>query len=450
MDNFKFLVQLFLKPASAMSQIMDGGSWIFAAVGVVILSFGLGLGINGKIRDTYAVTRLDSIIADSSPDSYTDDGMITADELENTRYIASEESYNDLLSERRRFPIIGSAIFWLFSFDSSLITPLIVLCFFYLPSTIITASIVGRLGNPGVVMRRDYATLVNCGLMAWIAAHLPFVIAGLFLSSTGLDGSVFFGLWIASGFYFGVLMIFALRTIFGLEYAEAAGTIAVSWISYSVGLGVVAIVGPWLFSPFLIIIALLFFGGYVRNEVAGLGNAMRGRRDFKRHLHNATVNPNDADAHVQLGLIYSSRRQVEKAAEHFQKAFDIDNEEIDANFELGKLARTDGEFQKAIEYFSVVVEQNDKYSVSEIWREIGLTYLEAGMLNEAETALSKFVKRRAFDSEGLYHYGMILKKQDKHAEAGEMFERAVDAIKTAPYHRRRELIPWARLARREL
>jgi hypothetical protein len=407
------------------------------------------LGINSKIRGTYAVTRLDSILADSSPDSFSDDGMLSGNELESVRYIASEEANSDLLSERRRFPVIGSSILWLFSFASSFITPLIVLCLFYFPTSIVISAIIGRLGNPGVVVRRDYATIVTCGLMAWIAAHLPFVIAGLLLSGSGLDGSVFLVLWLASGLYFGVLMIFALRTIFGLQYAEASGTIAVSWISYSIGLAGVAIVGPWLFSPFLIIIALLYFGGYVTSEVSGLGTALSSRRNFKRHLQNATINPNDADAHVQLGLIYSSRRQRDKAEEHFRKAFDIDNEEIDANYELGKIARVRGEYQKAIEHFSAVVGQNDKYSVSEIWREIGLTYFEAGMLDEADTALSKFVTRRAFDSEGLYHYGMLLKKRGDDDGANEMFERAVDALKTAPYHRRRELIPWVRLAKKE-
>ncbi|MDH3494463.1 MAG: tetratricopeptide repeat protein, partial [Acidobacteriota bacterium] len=227
-------------------------------------------------------------------------------------------------------------------------------------------------------------------------------------------------------------------------------TTAFSWLFFSLGIVITAFIGPWLFSPFLIIIAVLYFGGFISGEVSGLGNSMRRKRDFKRHLHNATVNPNDADAHVQLGLIYAQRRQNDKALEHFERAFEIDNEEIDANFELGKIAREKGDLQRAIEHFSVVVEQNDKFSLNEIWREIGRTYLDADMLDEAEGALEKFVTRRAFDSEGLYFYGLLLKKKKDEQKAKEMFERAVEAVKTAPYHRKNELMKWSRLAAKEI
>ena len=52
---------------------------------------------------------------------------------------------------------------------------------------------------------------------------------------------------------------------------------------------------------------------------------------------------------VELALIYLQRRQDEKALEHLNKAIEIDSEEIDANYELGKLARVKGELQQAIQ-----------------------------------------------------------------------------------------------------
>lgn len=438
MENLKFLLQLYYKPAAAMSEIMDGGSWLLASVGVVVLSIGLGFAINSKIAQTYNVTNVaamfDATYAELTPE-------------ESLAYTAENKEF---IAQFRPFPVIGNAIFWLFSFTSSFITPLIVLSLFYFPGTILIASLVGKLGNPGTVIRRDYATFTTCGLMAWIAAHLPFVFVGLLLNSSGLDGSVFLGLWIVSGAAFGVLMTFALRTVFGLEFAAAGITVGVSWIFYSAGILAVGLIGPWLFSPFLILFAILFFGGFLSGEVSGLGNSMRNKRNFKRFLQNATVNPNDADAHVQLGLIYAQRRQDEKALEHFERAFEIDNEEIDANFQLGKIAREKGELQKAIEHFSVVVEQNDKFSLSEVWREIGVTYLTAGMRKEAREALEKFVTRRAFDSEGLYHFGKLLKDEEETVEANEMFKRAVEAVKTAPYYRKKELIKWSRLASKEI
>ncbi len=439
MENLKFLFQLYYKPTAAMSEIMDGGSWILGAVGVLVLSLGLSYSINTKIVETYAVSQVDFMIAT---------GIINTSELSEEEFADS----NDLAGyqQKKSFPVIGNAVFWLFSFTSSFITPLLVLTLFYFPATIIIAAVAGRLGNAVTVAKRDYATFTTCGLMAWTAAHLPFVIAGFALSGSQLDGSFFLGLWLTSGLFFGTLLIFALRTVFGLEYLPAIATVAVSWIFYSLGALILQFVSPWLFSPFLLIIAVFYLGGYVKGEVSGLGNSMRNKRNFKRFLHNATVNPNDADSHVQLGLIYKQRRQDEKALEHFNRAFEIDSDEIDANFELGKYARQNGNLQKAIEHFSVVVEQNDKYSVSEIWREIGVTYFDAGMNAEAYEALEKFVTRRAFDSEGLYYFGKLLQKSDDNVRANEMFERAVLAVKTAPYYRKKELMKWSRLASKEI
>ena len=110
-------------------------------------------------------------------------------------------------------------------------------------------------------------------------------------------------------------------------------------------------VSPWLFSPFLLFYGFLYFGGALTGEARGIGNAFRGRQNFKRFLHNATVNPRDADARVQLGLIYLQRQQREKALQYFTEAVEIDKNEIDGNYELGKLARKKRRFTKGIKLF---------------------------------------------------------------------------------------------------
>src|SRR5204862_7117464 len=181
------------------------------------------------------------------------------------------------------------------------------------------------------------------------------------------------------------------------NFGAAVTVVGLAWLSFSLGMHALQYVSPWIFSPFLIFYAFIYFGGSVGGEVRGFGNAFRQKQNLKRFLHNATVNPNDADAHVQLGLIYLDRRQESRALDHFQKAVVIDKEEIDANYELGRIARKHGELQTALDHFEVVVEQDDKYRISEIWREVGATYLDAGMLKEAGDALEKFIDRRAVD-----------------------------------------------------
>jgi len=436
MENFRLLLNLYLKPAATFSEIMDGGSWLFAGLAVALVAATFQFGINRQITESYAVSYFDRIAQSSIADSDLDEASIE-------RVMSQAEA-------KRAFPVAGSSVAWLFSFDSSFVSPLIILAVFFVPGAILLVAFIARLGNAGTVIGSEYGTFSTCVLMAWAAAHLPFGLIGLALGTSPPGAEVFVALWALSGLAFGVLLVFAIRTVFGVGYGEAAVAACLSWVPYSIGVNVLEFVSPWFFSPFLLIYAILFFGGYMRGGVAGLSTTMRRKRDFKRFLQNATVNPNDADAHVQLGIIYSARRQNEKAREHFMKAFDIDKEEIDANYELGVLARMDGEFQKAIEHFATVVGQNDTFRVNEIWREIGVTYMEAGMPNEAKDALEKYVSRRPFDGEGLYHFGMVLKGQGENDQANEMFERAVEALSTAPYHRRRVLAKWAKLAKREI
>ena len=181
-----------------------------------------------------------------------------------------------------------------------------------------------------------------------------------------------------------------------------------------------------------------------------MGNAFRQRQDFKRYLQSSTINPRDADAHIQLGLIYNQRRQTDKALEHFLKAVEIDKTELDGNFELGKIYRQKGEYQTALNHFSAVLEQNDKHSLSEIWREIGANYFAAGMFAEAKTALETFIERRPYDPEGLYYYGKVLQELGENEKAQEQFTEALDAARNAPRFRRFELRKWSKLAEKEL
>ncbi|PYS89484.1 MAG: hypothetical protein DMF62_07090, partial [Acidobacteria bacterium] len=320
----------------------------------------------------------------------------------------------------------------------------------YVPAIILLVSLFTGIATFRLLLRRDYAVLATCTLMAWAAAHLPFAIAGLALFGTELNPNIYFALWAASGALFGIFMVFAIRTIFGVSYGMVFLTVALAWPSISLAMYAFQYISPWLVSPFLLFWVVIYFGGFLGGEVRGFGNAFRQRQNLKRFLQNATVNPRDADAHVQLGLIYLDRRQEGRALDHFQKAIAIDKEEIDANYELGRIARKKGDLQKALDHFEVVVEQDDKYRLSEIWREVGATYLDAGMLKEAGDALEKFIDRRAVDPEGLYYLGSVMKSKGEDDRARDLFEQAVQAAKTSPYFRSKQLGRWSKLAQKEL
>lgn len=434
-----------------MSELIDRGSWLWAAVLMLIVSFAFQYAINSPIAETYAVSKTDRYLADSNFDGVSDGGRLTPAQIEEAEYLANVDIEQETRRARRPFPVVGANASYFVSFDASFFTPLISLSAFYVPAVIILIALFAGLGRIGLIFQRDYGSLSTCAMMAWTAAHLPFAVVGALLySQNSIDGAVFLSLWLASVLLFGALMVFALRTVLGANYAAAIGAVGVSWLAFSLGMYVFRFVSPLLFSPFLLFYAVVYLGGFVRGEARGFGNAFRQRQNFKRFLHNATVNPKDADAHVQLGLIYLQRRQDAKASEHFQRAVQIDRNEIDANYELGKIARANDDLQTALNYFSVVVEQNDKYALSEIWREIGATYLEANMSNEALDALEKFAARRPVDAEGLYYLGKVLKLRGETDKARERFEQASEAATGSPDFRRRDLRHWGKLAQKEI
>jgi tetratricopeptide (TPR) repeat protein len=294
-----------------------------------------------------------------------------------------------------------------------------------------------------VLLRRDYGPLFTCGLMAWAAAHLPFAFAGLALERLGLSEKTALGLWTVSAICFGLLMALGLRMLFGINYSKGLLLVAVAALSFSIQAKLFASVSPYLFSPFLLFYAFNMF----RGDIGDIGFSLRQRQGFRRSMEAATINPRDGSAHYQLGLIYQYRRQYAEAISRFEKAVKIDNEETDAHFQLGRIAREQGRLQDAINHFSVVLEQDDKHAQSEIWREIGATYLAASMLSEAKDTLEKFIERRAYDPEGLYYYGKTLEQLDRRDEAREVFSRCVEAVKTMPSYRYREQRKWDKLAR---
>ncbi|HEX8247112.1 MAG TPA: tetratricopeptide repeat protein [Pyrinomonadaceae bacterium] len=445
MENVKLLVALFYRPLSAMSDIIDNGSWFFAAVLVFLVSVAFFSTVNSRLETAYHIPNLYEFY---QPNYSMTDEHSPAAEAEYNKAVAD---YNRALDERQKVPVVGDNFFRFFSFElGAFFQPVLTISCLYVPATILLLCIFGNIGNFGVILRRDYAALATCSMMAWAAAHLPFAVAGIVLYAQAVSPLIYFAFWLASGCLFGVLMIFALRTVFGVNYGAAIFTVCLSWLAFSAGMYVFRYVSPFFFSPFLLIFAYMYFGGYLRGEISGVGSAFRQKQNFKRFLHNATVNPRDADAHVQLALIYLQRKQEAKALEHLNRAVEIDPNEPDANYELGKIARQKGDLQQALNHFSTVVEQNDKHSLSEIWREIGATYLAANMFTEARDALEKYVERRSADAEGLYHLGKVLKAQGETERAREMFRQAIESAQTSPDYRRRELRYWSKLAEKEI
>jgi predicted Zn-dependent protease len=97
-----------------------------------------------------------------------------------------------------------------------------------------------------------------------------------------------------------------------------------------------------------------------------------------------------------------------------------------------------------------VLDQDEKHSQSEILRELGAMYVSVRQYQDAANELNLYTERRPFDPEGLFYYGQALEGLNRSAEAREMYERATEAVRTAPRYRRRVLARWSRQAQKQL
>jgi hypothetical protein len=447
-ENTKLLLGLFYRPVSSMGRIVDEGHWLYAAVVVSVISMIFTATVTFHIYHNYeAVYRplepgeVEAQAVEAYPQS-------VFDHVQSVEAVEEEEATRPRFTfEQKPLPLVGNHGWWFVTFaPPSPFTDVLGIAVLYIPFLILLVAMAGVNASFSLLLRRDYGPLLTCGLMAWAAAHLPFALAGFAIIPLGLEEKTALVIWGVSAICFGLLMAVGLRMLFGIKYSKGIVLVCVAALAFAVQAKLFAAVSPFLFSPFLLFYAYNMF----RGDIGDIGFSFRQRQSFRRSMEAATINPRDGSAHYQLGLIYQYRRQYGEAISRFEKAVKIAHDETDAHFQLGRIAREQGRLQDAINHFGVVLEQDDKHSRSEIWREIGATYLAASMFTEAKDALEKFIERRPYDPEGLYYYGKTLEQLARRDEAREIFARCVEAVKTMPSYRYREQRKWDKLAREQL
>jgi tetratricopeptide (TPR) repeat protein len=433
-ENLAALLLLYVRPVEAMSRILDRGRLWFAIVITLIVS------VVASIADPA------SLIVQSLMNS-VNQAELDASHINGSPRAGEQVQQPPEPPQRAPEPALRRLYFFHSIFFSSVWSIVVLL----VPGMIAIRALLGH-GSFGVLMRQDYLSMLICTLLGWSAAYLP-AAAIAFAEEVAQPGAaalrIVLPLFAISVIYFLILTWLAARTAFGISGGFAAGLTAAGAVVSIVGgtfFGVIGVSAIYLASPLFLLYGWRLFASDFRS----LGDGLRSRQHFQQQLEIATNNPRDADAHYQLGLIYQRRRQFSEAIARFQRAVEIDPNEADPHFQLGVIARTQERFDDAIRELKKAASLNDKLQQSDVWRELGAALFGAGNLDEAVAALAKFTDRRPYDPEGLYWYGKTLKKLGRAAEAREMFERAIEAVKTMPKHRRAEVRQWGGKSKSEL
>ncbi len=241
---------------------------------------------------------------------------------------------------------------------------------------------------------------------------------------------------------FGIWAVMALRVIFGLPLVQAVIVVVISGAALIPAAKLIPIVGMLLASPFLLIMIFVL----LRGCFSEITRTQRSRESFKQNLEAATLNPADASAHYNLGLIHQQRGELDAARERFERAVQIDGDEVDAHYQLGRIALQQKRFPDAIRNFEQVVARDQAHSQHEIWREVGATYLAAGQFEDARDALQRFLDNRPSDPEALYLMGRAHAGLGHNREAASSMQACIEAVKTAPAYKYRADKRWLKEA----
>jgi tetratricopeptide (TPR) repeat protein len=365
---------------------------------------------------------------------------------------------------RRGFPLTFSLVF-------SSVLPLLFIAVVFVPTAALVANLFERRASFGLVIRQEYAPLASATFYAWAAANLAALPLAALARVTGFEADfiaqlkVQLNAAVQQGGYdpevamqfenpmihslsfaamlllplFAFWAVLAVREVFRLSawrsiiavLSSGAFTVVASRV-------LMPIFGTVLGSPFLLIMLFILLRGYFTDVTRG----QRARASFKQNLEAATLNPADASAHYNLGLIHQQRGEAEEARKRFERAVEIDRDEVDAHYQLGRIAREGGRLADAIRHFSEVVERNPAHSLHEIWREIGATYLAAGQFEDSRESLERFLENRNLDPQGLYLMGRSLAGLGRQREAAASMQACIEAVKTAPAYKYRAEQRW--------
>ncbi|HSB12004.1 MAG TPA: tetratricopeptide repeat protein [Blastocatellia bacterium] len=396
------LLKLFYNPLQAMIQISAGAPYVVGAAAAMLATFAYYEILSGRLARMISLVSRERSMGLAAP------------------FI--------LLAYRVVMGMIEQA------------KPVLFLVVVFVPACLFAASLIHRRASFSVLLRQEYAPLASCALYGWAAAHFIMLIPAISLfdpngpNADALEAA----LRLVPLPYFVFLMVLAVHAVLRVGYGGALGIVALGSLSL-LALPLLPRLSFILTSPFLLILVILL----LRNVLGDIVSSQRARENFKRNLEMSTLNPADASAHYNLGLIYQQRRQYEDARASFGRAIEIDPDETDAHYQLGRIACEQGRLGDAINHFDAVVTRNPEHSQNEVWREIGYAYFQAGQFEDARVAFERFIDKRPSDAEGRYRYGLTLHQLGRADEAANEMRACIEAVRTSPAYKYRAEKHWA-------
>lgn len=128
-----------------------------------------------------------------------------------------------------------------------------------------------------------------------------------------------------------------------------------------------------------------------------------------------TKNPSVAEAHYNLGYVYTQKKDWTNAEAAYKKAIEVKPSYSDAYSALARMYQESGQPQKGLEVMAKAAADNAGDAKTQF--NLGVQYVNAGKSEEAIAAFQKAAELDATNAEVYYHLGTLAVGQNKIPEA---------------------------------
>jgi tetratricopeptide (TPR) repeat protein len=326
--------------------------------------------------------------------------------------------------------------------DLNLIQTFLFLLLAYVPMVIVASNAILGDGIGFSISRGEYQNHLAALLPVWGMLYLIGAPVQLLVPHFLIIGvvEISIGILVRSLLMF-VYTLWMIKQLNYLSLMQAGVVCALSLLTFPL----YYLFTTFLFAlPIFFMIPLLYWGS---QWIRGYFASHAGERVFQKHLSALTSNPQDADAHYQLGLVHLKRRSLDAARDYFASACRIRPQDPDYHYYLGRVYELKSEWKDALEEYEETYRLDPEYGLGDIFREVGKGYIHQGNFEKGMEFLKFFLSKRSSDPEGRYWMAIAMQKSGEIEQARFQLARILEQARSSPRFFRKQHREWIYQAR---
>ncbi len=167
-------------------------------------------------------------------------------------------------------------------------------------------------------------------------------------------------------------------------------------------------------------------------------------RDLRRLI---ALNPHDARALKELGILMADRGDSKSAQGYFERAAPRMSDDPEFQYYHGITAARNGDIRKGRALIESALQVSPRLKYGEPYLMLAEVYIDRGDFKEALPLLGNFERIYHASPRGLYQMGLVKLKLGMEKEGTDMLKEAIRTFKTSPRYKRKTERKWVWKAR---